>query len=147
MPQIFSGSWQTFSEAKKRLMAGEISLTGHLFRVALMLNTWVPNLHTQSNWSQINGHELSTIGYSAGGNIILGKTLTRYDAQNKTTWDADIITIGPFPDAVTVKYAVIYDDSHSTDSLLCYCLLNANGDDVEGLKFDILFNAGILNLS
>jgi len=145
MPQIFSGAWQVFSEAKKRILSGEISLTNDMFRVALLYSTWVPNIHTQNNWTQINGHELTTPGYNNGGNILTGKTLTRIDNSNLSRWGANIMTIGPFHDPVTIKYAVIYDDSHPSDALVCYCLLNANGDEVNGVRFDILFNNGILN--
>lgn len=143
---MYSGAWQVFSEAKKRVLSGEINLVSHLFRVALMSESWVPDLHAQSDWGQINSHELIVGGYDTGGVILAGKTLTRLDEHNKVTWDATITSIGQFDESAYVKYAVIYDDSHATDSLLCYCLIDANGSIVRGLKFDLLFDMGILNL-
>lgn len=145
MPQMYSGAWQVFSETKKKIVSGEISLIGDSFKIALMKDSWTPDLNLDVDWEDISSHEVSVVGYTVGGKVLSGKTLTNYG--NKITWSVNTTTLGVFNESVIVKYAVIYDDTHTDDCLVCYCLLNSNNLNVSGTNFDLLFPQGIITLS
>jgi len=145
MAEITSGKWNPYSEYVYRQGLGEINLTQHVFNVALLTPSYTPNSNTQTTFADISSHELSVEGYPSGGKPITSKTLTRFDSDNKVNWNCGVIDFGFFEVPSSIKYAVIYDDSHPEDLLVTWCYLDGNEETIETTKIYILFDNGILN--
>ena len=92
-------------------MNKEVDLEADTIKVALYDNTHVftatDNVYTATN-------EVTGTGYTAGGAALASKTVTqaattKFDAAD-TSWTTATIT---------AYHAVIYDDTHATNDLIC----------------------------
>ena len=100
-----------YNRFKANLMNKEVDLEADTIKVALYDNTHVftatDNVYTATN-------EVTGTGYTAGGAALASKTVTqaattKFDAAD-TSWTTATIT---------AYHAVIYDDTHATNDLIC----------------------------
>lgn len=145
MAEYYSGPWIPYSEYIKRQAAGEINLATDTIKMCLLNSSYIPDLNNHATYSDVSSYEISVSGYSTGGSTISGKNIIKRDGTS--TWDADIASFGPFLDPQLIHYGVLYDDSHSEKILIAYCLLNANDEDVETVRFFMMFEDGIINFN
>ena len=103
-----------YNRFKANLMNKEIDLEADTIKIALMNNSHAFTA-THNTWSQVSTNELASgSGYTTGGAALASKTVT----QNSTTaWDAADATWTS--SSFTAYHAVIYDDTHATDDLIC----------------------------
>lgn len=64
---------------------GNIDLVNDTFKVTLH-NGWTPNPDSDDNWDDISASEVSLSGYTAGGQTLASKAVTRDDVNNQTKW-------------------------------------------------------------
>lgn len=144
---IQGGPWTFFNEAKRRLGLKEIDLVGDAFKMALFSSALVPNIDTQADLADIAAHQVSGNGYPAGGVALGSKTWARDDANDRVVWGAATASFGPADGGpITARYGVIYDDTHASDALVCYCLLDETNADVsapDGVALEVALPAGI----
>lgn len=78
-----------YNDAKKAFQDGDIDLLNDNIRVALLTSSYTPNIDTDTFWSDISANEASaTTGYTAGGELLTGKTTTVDTAADDSTFDA-----------------------------------------------------------
>ena len=106
-----SGIYTSFKE-----YAGDatVDLDTHTFKVALMNNTHSFSA-ANSTWANVSANEISGTGYTAGGTTL--NTITWAADGTTLKWDAadSAWTSASF----TAYHAVIYDDTHASDALVC----------------------------
>lgn len=143
-----AGNWIMYDNAKLEIAKGTIDLDSHTFKVLLTSNSYTPSRSAHTVKADVT-NELSTAnGYTAGGATLGSVTVTNssgtttFDAAD-ASWTASGGSIGPF------RNAVIYDDTHASDALLAYCVLESSDlTATAGQTATIVFNAsGILTFS
>jgi hypothetical protein len=67
----------------RALLTGGSNLTGHALNLALVGTGYVPNLVTDQWWSTVQAFEFSGPGYTAGGSLLTGTSVT---VQTAATW-------------------------------------------------------------
>ena len=92
----------------------EVDWDSDTIKVALVSSSYTPNQDTHTYWSDVVSNEVTGTGYTTGGATLASKTVT-YDASGNviildaadTTWATSTIT---------ARYAVVYDDSGSSNA-------------------------------
>jgi hypothetical protein len=125
-----ASAWKFYDIARQRIADGNYDLDGHTFRIALFTgasdcaDTSIANM----NLSDLTNEVANGNGYASGG-IALAATWSRsgatvvFDCAPDPSWTAS-------GSGFSARYAVIYDDSHAQDGLLCYALLDTTPADV-----------------
>lgn len=134
-----------YNSAKLRILRGDFDFASDEFKVALLSAAYSADPDGPEYLADVSG-EVTGFGYSAGGQVLQGKALTRDDANNAVIFDADDLTwtLSTF----TARAALIYKNTGSpaTSPLLAYIDFE---DDLEaaGEDFTIEWHAdGILTL-
>jgi hypothetical protein len=106
-----SGIYTTFKE-----YAGDstMDLDTHSFKVALMNNTHTFKA-TNSTWSDVSANQISGTGYTSGGVALATVTW----AADGTTLKWDAADSSWSTASFTAYHAVIYNDTHASDALVC----------------------------
>jgi hypothetical protein len=119
-----------------------VDLDGHQFKVALMNQT---HSFSAANtiWANVSANEITGTGYTAGGLAFTSGQITWTASGTTMKWD--------IPDAswatasFTAYHAVIYDDDHASDALMCSVDFGG-AQTVSAGTFTIQWNsAGVLN--
>jgi hypothetical protein len=79
-------------------------------KVALLLNTYTPDVDLHDFYNDVSPFETSGTLYTAGGVTLGGKTLTYDNATNETRLDANDAVWGPGA-SFTAYFAVVYKDT------------------------------------
>ena len=138
-----AGSWTFYNDFKEHLAKADVDMNGDTFKVLLTTSSYTPAA-THSTVSDIT-NQVTDSDYSQQtlANITVNET------GGTVTFDADNISFGSAV-SITAKYAVIYDDTHASDALMCYVDLDTGGGSVSSTNstFQITINAsGIWTLS
>lgn len=144
-----AGKWKLYDTAKLNIGDGTTDLNSHTFKIALFTSSSNANTLTNSTLASLTNQVANANGYTTGGNTLASVTWTQtggvatFDAAD-TTWTAS-------GGSITARFAVIYDDTSASDSLVAVCLLDTTPADVtvtDGNTLTIQFNAsGIFTLS
>jgi hypothetical protein len=125
----------------------EIDWDTDTIKVMLCTSTYTPDQDTHIYKSSVT-NESSGTGYTAGGATLANKTIAYDAATNTVKLDADDVTWSN--STITARYAVIYDDSPSTDAtkpLIAYIDFGADQSSLNG-NFQIVWDAaGIVTCS
>jgi hypothetical protein len=92
----------------------EVDLDSDNVKVALLSSSYTPNQTTHGYMSDVRSYEVSGTGYTAGGQALAGKTVTKDTANKVVVFDANDVTWAN--STITARYAVVYDDTPSTDA-------------------------------
>jgi hypothetical protein len=98
-------SSNVYGLAQQSMLNKEVDFDSDTIRVVLLTSGYTPNLDTHRYRSSLTNEVVGT-GYSAGGQVISGKTVS-YDASNNTLrLTCNNIT---WPDStITARYAVFF---------------------------------------
>jgi hypothetical protein len=111
-----------YNNAILKIFNKEISWLNDTIRVMLVTNGYIPDKNNHQFKSQVIGEAVGT-GYTAGGATLTSKTANVDNLTSVFTLDAaDSVWVNTT--LTNVKYAVIYDDSHTSDALLGYIELD-----------------------
>jgi hypothetical protein len=147
-----AAAWKAYDIFRVRLGEAAYNMETDTFKCALFLSTSdAATLTTvNSDLADLTNQHANANGYTTGGTTIGAVT---YDASVATvTWDAATdpswtATGG----SIVARFAVIYDDTHATDGLVCMTTLDATPADVtvtDGNTLTIAFHAsGIFTLT
>ena len=103
-----------YNRFKANLMNKEVDMEADTVKVALLNNSHSFTA-THNTWSQVSANELASgSGYTTGGATLGSKAVTQ---AATTKWDAADSTWTS--STFTAYHAVIYDDTHATDDLIC----------------------------
>jgi hypothetical protein len=128
-------------------MDGSIDLDSDNIKCALVKNTYVANSDTHTFWSDVSAQEAAGSGYTAGGQLLVNKTVTQDNINDKAAFDADDITWASA--TIIAQYAVIFKDTGTPTTSPLICCFDFGGDKSSSSgDFKIQWNtAGILNLN
>jgi hypothetical protein len=106
-----TGRW--YGQALLKALTGEINYLADDIYVMLATSAYLPNQDTHVYKSDVSG-EVTGAGYTAGGVLLAGKTLTYDPVVNTTRLDATDVT---WPSStITARYAIVYDSTPATDA-------------------------------
>ncbi len=138
-----AGSWTFYNDFKEHLAKADVDCNSDTFKCLLTTSSYTPAA-THSTISDIT-NECADSDYSR--QTLASVTVT--ETGGTVTFDSDDISFGSSV-SITAKYAVIFDDTHASDALMCYVDLDTGGGSVSSTNstFQITINAsGIWTLS
>ena len=138
-----AGSWTFYNDFKEHLAKADVDCNSDTFKCVLTTSSYTPAA-THSTISDIT-NECADSDYSR--QTLASVTVT--ETGGTVTFDSDDISFGSSV-SITAKYAVIFDDTHASDALMCYVDLDTGGGSVSSTNstFQITINAsGIWTLS
>jgi hypothetical protein len=126
----------------------EVDFDSDTVKVALLSSSYTPNQTSHGYFSDVSAYEVSGTGYTAGGQALASKTVTKDTTNKVVVFDAADTTWAN--STITARYAVLYDDSGataSTKALIGYIDLVSDQASNNG-NFVIQWDAtGILRLT
>lgn len=98
-----------YNNFKKNSFSPLVDFANDTLKVALLANTYTPDIDTHDFFDDVVAHELSTAhGYTAGGATIAGKSITVDTANNKVVFDCTDPSWTIDATGITCRYAVLY---------------------------------------
>lgn len=138
-----SGAYNSF---KKALFDRTINLTGDTIRVALLTSAYTPNFD-HDFFDDVNAHEASGTGYTAGGVALSSRNITQDNTNDRAIFDA---ADASWPAAtITARYGVIYKSTGTaaTSPLIALIDFGENKTSTAG-TFTIAFDTdGVLTIT
>jgi hypothetical protein len=126
----------------------EVDFDSDTVKVALLSSGYTPDQNAHDYFNDVSAYEVTGTGYTAGGQALAGKTVTKDTANKVVVFDANDVTWAN--STITARYAVVYDDSGATTAtkaLIGYIDLVSDQASNNG-NFVIQWDAtGILRLS
>lgn len=92
----------------------EVDFDSDTIKVALVSSSYTPNQDTHDYWDDVVSYEVTGTGYTSGGATLASKTVSYDSANNVIVLDAADVTWSS--STITARYAVVYDDSGSTNA-------------------------------
>jgi hypothetical protein len=92
----------------------EVDFDSDTIKVGLVSSSYTPNQDTHDYWDDVVSYEVTGTGYTTGGATLASKTVTYDSANNVIVLDAADVTWSS--STITARYAVVYDDSGSTNA-------------------------------
>jgi len=140
------GDGYIYNNFKEQVMEGEFNLAsgGDALNLALA-SAYTPDIDAHIAFPPATLVEEAGAGYVAGGEVLAGQDVTQDDANDRGVFDATDVTWTGL-DVGTPSHAVLYDEGHASDLLICYWELGttpSNGGD-----YTLQFHAnGIITLT
>ena len=97
-----------FNSGKEGLLNGSIDLINDNLKVALMTNSFSPDIDADQFYSNLDNEVVGT-GYAAGGKLITGKEVVKDDVNDRAKFDAydltwSLLTVSNVNSCVIYKY-------------------------------------------
>jgi len=120
-----ANAWIVYDKAKERILKGEaIALGTHAIRCELVTTDYTPLSTAHEYKSDISDNITSSAQYPSGGVLTSGIAITR--SNGTITFDANDFNFSPTSSVtISAKYAVLYDDSTTSECLICYSALSS----------------------
>jgi hypothetical protein len=134
-----------YNSFKKNIANGSIDLDTDTIKVALVTSSYTPDQDTHEDMADVT-NEVSSSGYTTGGETLANKTITQDNTNNRAVFDADDVTWTST--SMTARGAVIYKSTGTaaTDLLIAYKDFGSDKTSSNG-DFTITWDAdGILYL-
>jgi hypothetical protein len=144
------GDGAIYNNFKEQVMEGIFNLSTGGDTLKLTLHTgYTPDIDAHTVWADVSATEYGTAsGYTAGGKTLAGQDTTQDDANDRGKFDATDATwtsLGALTPA-TPSHAILWDDTASSDELICYWVLGTTATD--GSDYKLAFGAtGIILLT
>lgn len=136
-----------YNSFKKKIMDGSIDLDTDTIKLALVTDSYTPDVDAHDFWDDVSANEIGATGtYSAGG-ATLAVTLSQDNTDNEGVFDATDVSFTTA--TISARYAVIYKSTGvaGTSPLICLIDFGSNQVSTAG-TFTVTFAAeGILNLN
>lgn len=133
-----------FNSYKRDLMTASLNLSADTIKLMLVTSAYVPNIDTHAKRSDVT-NEVVGAGYTAGGVVLAGKTVTIDTATDRAVFNADDVTI---PAAtITARGAVIYKSrggASSADEIITYLDF---GSDITSTAANFLITFDVAGIS
>ncbi len=142
-----AGNWIMYDNAKLEIAKATIDLDSHTFKVMLTTSSYTPSRGSHTVKADVTNEVANGNGYTTGGAALTSVAVT--NSSGTTTFDAADPAWTASGGSLVFRNAVIYDDTHASDALLAYCVLDtANVTVADGQIFTLQLNAsGILTFS
>lgn len=135
-----------YNSFKQKIMDGSIDLDTDTIKVALVTSSYTPDQDTHEDFADIT-NEVSGTGYTAGGQALANKSVSKDNTDNEGVFDADDVTWSS--STITARGAVVYKDTGTpaTSWLVAYYDFGSDKTSTSG-DFTIQWGAeGIVNLT
>ncbi len=141
-------SWIALNNFRERMADGTVDLDTHTFKMILVLSGWTPNAETDADYTDIANEHANANGYTTGG-VTVAATWVRSTVT--VTFDTADGVWTASGGSIVARFAVIYDDTDATKTLVCYSLLDNSPADVtatDGNQLSVQINAsGVFTLT
>lgn len=123
-----ANAWVIYDKAKERILKSEaIDLDTNAIRCELLTTNYTPLTTGHEFKSSVTADITSSAQYPSGGVLTSGVTITR--SNGTITFDANDFDFSPTSSVtISAKYAVLYDDTTTSECLIAYCALSSAGD-------------------
>lgn len=133
----------------KSLGNGEINFNTHTFKAMLCTSAYSPNQDTHQYKADVTNEipgNLSSTGYTTGGQTLTGVTVTYTPATNLYWVDFNDPVWGN--SNITARFMVVYDDTPATNKpLICYWDFEEDKTSASGNFTATLSGSGLVNLT
>lgn len=111
----------------------------------MLLNGWTPNIDTDDYWDDISANEIGLTGYTANGQSLTNKSVSRNDTSNKAEADCDNPLWANLATGTITRGAIVkWTGTASTSYIIGNIEIATNPD---GRDYELVVNAaGLLNL-
>lgn len=92
------------------------ALSGHTIKAAVLSSDYTPD-KDDNVWSDVSANEISSAGYTAGGQALANLAITQDDTSDKAVLDCDDLSWSGIT-LTDARYLVLYDTSNS-DNIIC----------------------------
>lgn len=144
-----SSKLRLYDSFMKNVADDLVSLSTDTLKVALFTSTSNAEDLTNVEFADLTNEVAATNGYTSGGEILAGKTIT--EVAGVTTLNGTDFNITATGGSIIARFAVIYSDTSVGKKLVGYILLDTTPADITALdtqQFIIQWNAnGILRIS
>lgn len=144
-----ANAWAFYDTFPEYIGDGSIDLDNDAFKLALFLSTSDCATTTNVNLADCTNQHANANGYLTGGQALDNVSWT--NAAGTVTFDCDNEVFTAAGGPIVCRFAVIYDDTHGSDALACFSLLDNTPADVtvtDGNTLTIAIHAsGIFALS
>lgn len=106
----------------------EIDLDSDTFKVILTSSSYSPDAATHDEYADVTNELATANGYTQNNKTIGSPTWS--NSGGTLTWDGADVTWTASGGSITARYAVIFDDTATSDPLVCYILLDNSPADV-----------------
>ena len=138
-----------YNKYKMEALKGSINLASDTIKLALLDDTYTPNIDTDIFWDDVSAHEITADNYTAGGATIGSPTVTQDDTDNEGVYDGADVVWTNASGIITARYAVMYKDTGvAGTSPLIQCIDFGANKTSENENFTVSWNAeGIINVN
>jgi len=143
-------AWKMYDTARERIADATYDLDNDTFKMALYLSTSDAATLTSGNAEKadLTNEHANANGYTTGG-VTVAATWTR--SGSTVTFDVADGVWTASTGSIVARFAVIYDDTHASDGLLCMSLLDNAPADItatDGNTLTVQINAsGVFTLT
>lgn len=123
-----ANAWDFYNSFTEWVADGTLDLDNDAFKMALFLSTSNCATLTHDEFGDLDNEHAAANGYSAGGEALDNVVWTRAAGSTKFDCDNEVWTANG--GSIVCRFAVIYDDTHATDALICFSLLDNSPADV-----------------
>lgn len=123
-----ANAWVFYDSFGERLGDGGHDLDADSFKMALMLSTSNAATVTLDQYSELTNEHANANGYTTAGEVL--DSVTWVEAAGTITFDCDAEVWTASGGSIVCRFAVIYNDTHVNDLLVCYSLLDNAPADV-----------------
>lgn len=139
-------SAKPYGQMIMKALSKEIDWLNDEIKIMLCTSSYVPNQDTHVYLSHITGEVAAGNGYTTGGIVLSGKTMTYNDATNTTILDCN--DVAWLTSSITARYAVVYDNTPATAEAKPLLALVDFGENKTSIsdEFRIIWNlSGAIN--
>ena len=144
-----ANAWVFYDTFPEYIGDGSIDLDNDAFKLALFLSTSDCATTTNVNLADQTNQHANANGYLTGGQALDNVSWT--NVTGTVTFDCDNEVFTAAGGSIVCRFAVIYSDTHGSDALVCFSLLDNTPADVtvtDGNTLTIAIHAsGIFALS
>ncbi len=123
-----ANAWDFYNSFTEWVADGTLDLDNDAFKMALFLSTSNCATLTHDEYGDLTNEHANANGYLTGGEALDNVAWTRAAGSTKLDCDNEVWTAAG--GNIVCRFAVIYDDTHATDALICYSLLDNSPADV-----------------
>lgn len=151
-----ANAWKMYDTARERIGDATYDMDGDEFKMALYLSTSDAATLTSGNaeYADLTNEHSNANGYTTGG-VAITATITAANqwlrSSSTVTFDTDDAVWTASGGSIVARFAVIYDDTHASDGLLCMTTLDNSPADITvttGNTLTVTINAsGVFTLT
>jgi hypothetical protein len=138
---------QLYNSGLLKLSTGDIVYLTDTMKIALLDNTYTPDIDSHDFFDDVSAKEISGTGYTAGGATLASKTATKDNTNDRVVFDAADVS-WPSSTISSARYGVIYKSTGTASTSPLLAIIDFGADkSTTGDTFYIQFDsAGIFYL-